>query len=329
MAIIYFELLNMDKLAAYLGEIEKALNQYTFGSHPKELYEPVDYILSIGGKRLRPVLTLLAAACYGNHKNALYQALAVEVFHNFTLLHDDIMDQAPLRRGQATVHHKWDVNRAILSGDVMLIQAYELVVKNNQHHAAKLIDVFNKMAREVCEGQQLDMNFESHDKVSESDYLYMIERKTSVLLGCALQLGAIVSNAPASHQEALYAFGVNLGLAFQIKDDILDVFGDPAKVGKQVGGDILANKKTLLLIHALENAKENDAEELAYWLSEKSKNQEKIKAVSILYQRLKTDVYAAEKSEAYYKEAMRHLEKIDIDTLSLSAFATWLMAREH
>lgn len=329
MVIIYFELQSMDKLAAYLGDIEQALNQHTFGSHPKELYEPVDYILSIGGKRLRPVLTLLSAACYGNHKNAMYQALAVEVFHNFTLLHDDIMDQAPLRRGQATVHHKWDVNRAILSGDVMLIQAYELLVKNNEQHAAQLIAVFNKMAREVCEGQQLDMNFEAIQHVSESDYLYMIERKTSVLLGCALQLGAIVSNAPVSDENALYAFGVNLGLAFQIKDDVLDVFGEPEKVGKQVGGDILANKKTLLLIHALENAKGNDAEELAYWLSEKNKNQEKIKAVSALYTKLKTDEYAHEKSESYYQIALENLKKVKADTKELKAFAAWLMARDY
>ncbi|CAG0907532.1 unnamed protein product, partial [Cyprideis torosa] len=242
-------------LLTQLQELVKTeLKNIELAKEPKGLYEPVSYILALGGKRLRPVLTLLSCGMYSDPKRALPQALAVEVFHNFTLIHDDIMDDAPLRRGKQTVHEKWDINTAILSGDVTLVKAYQLLSDCNPTKLLALLELFNKTAVEVCEGQQLDVDFESKDDVSEEEYIRMIQLKTSVLLGCALQMGAIVGGASEEDANNLYQFGLLLGTAFQIKDDLLDCFGDPDIFGKQVGGDIIANKKTLLLIHAKNEA---------------------------------------------------------------------------
>ena len=222
---------------------------------PKNLYKPINYILNLGGKRMRPILTLMAADLFGgNHKDALQAALAIEIFHNFSLVHDDIMDDAPLRRGKATVHEKWDINTGILSGDAMLILAYRCLETYGSTNLSQLLPLFSKTAMEVCEGQQFDIDFETRDDVSLTEYLRMIEFKTSVLVAAALKMGAIVAGANTADQDNIYEFGRNLGIAFQLQDDYLDAFGDPKTFGKQVGGDIIENKKTFLYLKALQLA---------------------------------------------------------------------------
>ena len=226
---------------------------------PKSLYEPITYILNLGGKRLRPVLTLMTAEIFGaDYKKALDAALAVEIFHNFSLVHDDIMDDAPLRRGEQTVHEKWNLNTGILSGDAMLIQAYQLFENYENGTFRGLAQIFSKTALEVCEGQQYDVDFEVRNHVTEDEYLKMIEYKTAVLVGAAMKMGALVANASEEDAEKIYDFGRLLGIAFQLQDDYLDAFGDPETFGKQVGGDIIENKKTFLYLKAVENASESD-----------------------------------------------------------------------
>lgn len=232
---------------------------------PASLYDPIHYILDLGGKRLRPLLTLMTADAFdGDYKRALNAALSVEIFHNFSLIHDDIMDDAPLRRGKATVHEKWDINTGILSGDAMLIMAYQLFEYYDAETFQKLAKLFSKTALEVCEGQQYDMDFETRDDVSVSDYLKMIECKTAVLVGAAMQMGAIVAGASKEDQEHIYEFGRLLGIAFQLQDDYLDAFGDPETFGKQVGGDIIENKKTFLFLKALEFSDADDKLQLQH-----------------------------------------------------------------
>lgn len=301
------------KLAHALSiKIEDHLTSLTFGESPLELYDPISYMLSLGGKRVRPLLSLLAYGLYGkNPEEILDQACAVEVFHNFTLMHDDIMDQAPLRRGQATVHEKWNANSGILSGDVMLIRAYDLLLGTAPEKLPEILRLFNKTAAEVCEGQQYDMNFEKYGTVHEDEYLNMIRLKTAVLLGLALQLGARLAGADQGDAQRLYDFGVNIGVGFQLKDDLLDVFADQAKFGKQVGGDIISNKKTFLLIKALELAKGSDAEELNHWLSQKNFDKaEKVGAVRNLYEKLEVKALTAAKMESYFKAGFAQLEGI-------------------
>lgn len=323
----------MNNIKPFQEAILSSLGKLDYPQKPNELYEPIRYILNLGGKRLRPVLTLLAADAYGNWQQAIPQALSVEIFHNFTLVHDDIMDNAPLRRGKETVHEKWDVNRAILSGDAMLIQAYMQLVKCKQEHIAALMDAFNKVALEVCEGQQFDVNFEESSAIVEEQYIEMIKLKTSVLLGAALQFGAVVSNAPEEDQQHLYDFGVKLGIAFQIKDDWLDVYGDPEKFGKQVGGDILANKKTLLMIHALETAQSDQLNELNKWISTSNKPQQKVKEVTQLFTHLGAGEKAKEVMNRYYEDSLKSLENCRAMPSSKKAnfetFANWLMERDH
>ncbi|WP_346883172.1 polyprenyl synthetase family protein [uncultured Algibacter sp.] len=235
------------------------LNEYSIAKEPKGLYDPIRYILSLGGKRLRPVLTLMASEIFNSdYKTSLNAALSIEVFHNFSLLHDDIMDAAPLRRGQTTVHEKWDVNTGILSGDAMLIMAYQLFENYDPNTFQALAKLFGKTALEVCEGQQYDVDFETRDDVTIAEYLKMIEYKTAVLVGAAMKMGAIVANASLEDQNNIYEFGKNLGIAFQLQDDFLDAFGDPKTFGKQVGGDIIENKKTYLYLKALEFSSEAD-----------------------------------------------------------------------
>lgn len=232
------------KVESYLGLIEKEIAKYQYGESPAELYEPISYIMALGGKRLRPLLTMLSYSLYRNDpEKILKAAVAVEVFHNFTLMHDDIMDNAPLRRGQATVHEKWNANVAILSGDVMLVKAYDLLLESNPARLKEVIAKFNKCAAEVCEGQQHDMNFETLSQVNESEYLEMIRQKTSALLGFSLELGAILADAPESDCLLLKNMGESIGMGFQLQDDLLDVYADQEKFGKLVGGDIIANKK--------------------------------------------------------------------------------------
>src|SRR5690606_23692113 len=239
------------------------LQQEIIVRDPKNLYQPMDYILNLGGKRLRPVLTLMTADFFsGKHQEALKAAMAIEIFHNFSLVHDDIMDDAPLRRGKQTVHEKWDLNTGILSGDAMLILAYQLFETYDATTFQALAKLFSKTALEVCEGQQFDVDFETRDDVSISEYLKMIEYKTAVLVGAAMKMGAIVAEASVEDQDIIYQFGKNLGIAFQLQDDYLDVFGDPETFGKQVGGDIIENKKTYLYLKAVEFAKPDKKTEL-------------------------------------------------------------------
>ncbi|WP_162419513.1 polyprenyl synthetase family protein [Cyclobacterium roseum] len=276
-----------------LGEIKDSLEahilQLELKGQPPELYDPIDYLMRLGGKRIRPLLALLSYGLYKeDYQRILTPASAIEVFHNFTLMHDDIMDKAPLRRGMATVHEKWNANTAILSGDVMLVKAYELLMDVSPEHLRQSLALFSKTAAEVCEGQQLDMNFERVAQVSESDYLDMIRLKTAVLIGFSLQLGALLAGARKEDVQHLYDFGVNIGLGFQLKDDLLDVYADQEKFGKQVGGDILANKKTYLLIKAQELARGEDKIELEKWLQATAPDpDEKVRAVTALYDRLK------------------------------------------
>ncbi len=253
----------MQNVQFYQDAFTSHLEGFTQDREPLSLYSPVNYILQLGGKRLRPVLTLMTAEIFNaDYKIALDAALSIEVFHNFSLVHDDIMDDAPLRRGYQTVHEKWDVNTGILSGDAMLIMAYQLFENYEPVTFQALAKLFSKTALEVCEGQQYDVDFEMRDNVTIGEYLKMIEYKTAVLVGAAMKMGAIVANASLEDQHSIYEFGKNLGIAFQLQDDYLDVFGDPKTFGKQVGGDIIENKKTYLYLKALEFSNEVDKLEL-------------------------------------------------------------------
>lgn len=290
----------LGKLETFIQSLPSALE---LGKTPRELYDPITYILSLDGKRIRPLLSLLAYGIYkSNPEEILSQAAAIEVFHNFTLMHDDIMDDAPLRRGKDAVHVKWNKNVAILSGDVMLVKAYDLLLPTEVDKLGDVIRLFNKTASEVCEGQQFDMNFESLESVHEDEYITMIRLKTAVLLGFALQLGALLAGAEKEDAQKLYDFGVNVGVGFQLKDDLLDVFADQAKFGKQVGGDIISNKKTFLLIKALELAKGEDAEALNYWLSQsKFDKEEKVQAVRGIYEKLGIKAITEAKMNSYFE----------------------------
>lgn len=274
--------------AIFIDALQNELQLTHYGQDPPELYDPIRYIMSLGGKRMRPLLTLMATYLFTDDwQKAVRPALAVEVFHNFTLMHDDIMDQAPLRRGQPTVHEKWNHNIAILSGDVMLVNAYDLLLNVEADKLKPVMARFSRTAAEVCEGQQLDMNFETRWDVTEAEYIEMIRLKTSVLLGYALELGGLISGADNDTTRHLYEGGMNIGIGFQLKDDLLDVYGDPAKFGKQVGGDILANKKTFLLIEALEQAKGLLRDELTGWLTKTEFDKdEKVRAVTAIYDQL-------------------------------------------
>ena len=258
----------MQFLEKYNAELEKYLTNAVAARHPRQLYEPIDYILSLGGKRMRPTLTLMVCDFFSAYfEKAVPAALAVEMFHNFSLIHDDIMDHAPLRRGEKTVHEKWDVNTAILSGDAMLILAYQFFENYEPPMFRELAKLFSETALRVCEGQQHDMDFETRDDVTITEYLKMIDHKTAVLVGAAMKMGAIVAGATERDKEAIYEFGRNLGIAFQLQDDYLDIFGHPETFGKQVGGDIISNKKTFLYLtaHALGSRKQ--AEELEHLFS--------------------------------------------------------------
>lgn len=258
----------MQNIEFYHDAFVKHLEAYLTPKSPNTLYDPIHYIMKLGGKRLRPVLTLMTAEIFEcDYKKALDAALSVEVFHNFSLVHDDIMDDAPLRRGKDTVHEKWDVNTGILSGDAMLIMAYQLFENYNSKVFQDLAKLFSKTALEVCEGQQYDIDFETRDDVSIPEYLKMIEYKTAVLVGAAMKMGAIVAEASSSCQNAIYDFGKNLGIAFQLQDDYLDAFGNPETFGKQIGGDIIENKKTFLYLKALEFSSADDSQQLQHLYS--------------------------------------------------------------
>ncbi|MBO0935169.1 polyprenyl synthetase family protein [Fibrella sp. HMF5335] len=304
-----------------------------YGQQPPELYDPIRYIMGLGGKRLRPLMTLLAASLFtDDYTLALKPAVAVEVFHNFTLLHDDIMDQAPLRRGMPTVHEKWNANIAILSGDVMLVKAYEQLLDIDAQHLRQALQRFSQTAAEVCEGQQMDMNFESRDTVSEAEYIEMIRLKTSVLLGLAMELGGLVAGADAESTQHLYDGGLNIGIGFQLKDDLLDVYGDPAKFGKQVGGDIIANKKTFLLIEALERAEGTVRTELLDWLGRDTFDKaEKVAAITAIYDQLGIRTLTEARIADYFQKGFANLDQVNADPVrkaTLLDFAHQLVERE-
>ncbi|WP_282125976.1 polyprenyl synthetase family protein [Marinifilum flexuosum] len=294
--------------------VQKEIDGLEFSTPPEGLFEPMKYILGIGGKRLRPILVLLSANLFKEDLRKIYlPAIGIEVFHNFTLLHDDVMDNAPIRRSKATVHEKWNNNVAILSGDAMSIKAYQYIVSCEDRHLRDVLTVFNQTALEVCEGQQFDMEFEDRSDVQIDEYLEMIRLKTAVLLGGSLKMGAVMGDADAKDAELLYHFGVNLGMAFQLQDDFLDVFGDEEVFGKKIGGDILCNKKTFLLIKAFELAKGEDKKELEEWVSAKDFNaEEKITAVRSIYEKLKVKDQSQAKIDEYFSLCLEYLDKVNV-----------------
>ncbi len=299
-------------LSTYHQWLDQEIKKRKFGKTPVSLYEPIRYLMALGGKRLRPMFALLSYSLFSNDvKRIVPFAIAVETFHNFTLMHDDIMDKAPLRRGRMTVHEKWNTNTAILSGDVMLIKVYEIFLALDSSRLKTVLSSFNTCAAQVCEGQQWDMEFETTVRVSEKQYLEMIRLKTAVLLGFSLELGAILSDAPASDRKALRDFGTNIGIGFQLKDDLLDAYADPEKFGKQVGGDILANKKTYLLIKALENARGKTRKELLHWTTAKKFNaRQKIEAVKHIYDTLDIPSLVNRKVDHFFAKAFKSLDLV-------------------
>jgi geranylgeranyl diphosphate synthase, type II len=289
-----------------------------YGNNPKELYEPIHYMMELGGKRLRPILTLMSCNIFQTEiDKALHAAHAIEVFHNFTLIHDDIMDNAPLRRGKETVYKKWNMPIAILSGDLMMIKATQLLCKTEYNNLPLLLEIFNQTAIEVCEGQQIDMNFETQPNVSHTEYIEMIKLKTAVLLGCSLQIGALIGGASEADAKHLYEFGKNIGIAFQIQDDILDSFGEGDAVGKKIGGDIAANKKTLLFIELLASVNKDDKILIEDTYKNKSE-EEKIETVLNLYGKYMIQDFAEKQKEAYFDLAFAHLNQLQTEQSKLA-----------
>jgi len=302
------------KISLFDMKIREAIGEVLHREKPDTLFDPVRYILSIGGKRVRPLLTLLAADMFdADPEVAVEPALAVEIFHNFSLLHDDLMDHADLRRGMPTVHRKWNANSAILSGDAMMIESYRHVAKVSPHLLPQVLDIFSGMAMDICKGQQYDMDFESRLDVTEDEYLEMIRLKTAVLIGSALKLGAVVAEAPPEDADLLYRYGIHIGIAFQLKDDLLDVYGDPMTFGKKIGGDILANKKTFLLIKALRNADVTQLATLEKWIAATNYDpEEKIRFVKKLYDQLNLKHVAENLIEKYYLASLDLLSFIRV-----------------
>ncbi len=319
-------------ISLYQKEFLRFLDSNKIDRNPKNLYAPIDYILQLGGKRIRPVLTLMAADIFSdNYKTALPAALAVEIFHNFTLVHDDIMDDAPLRRGKTTVHEKWNLNTGILSGDAMLILAYQFFENYEPIIFQKLAKLFSKTALEVCDGQQLDIDFETRNDVTIPEYIEMIRLKTSVLVAAALKMGAIVANTNEENSNLIYDFGLNLGIAFQLQDDYLDTFGDPDTFGKQIGGDIIENKKTYLYLKALKISDKKDKEKLKFFYNQKLKdNTNKIKEVKDIFEKNEIPKFIKEQIENYTEKAFKTLPKLNIsktDKEKLKLFGLGLMQR--
>lgn len=299
-----------------LEQVNTEIQQMALDRKPANLYAPIRYVLSLGGKRIRPVLMLLAYNLYKEDVSSIYaQALAIETYHNYTLLHDDLMDKAEMRRGMPTVHKKWNDNTAILSGDSMLVLAYQYMAKNIPEHLKAVMDLFTETALEIGEGQQYDMEFETRNDVTEEEYIEMIRLKTSVLLACALKIGAILAEAPAQDADMLYKYGERVGLAFQLQDDYLDVYGDPTVFGKKNGGDILCNKKTYLLINACQMADDVQRASLQRWLDAPEGSyvpEEKIAAVTELYNRIGIRQLCEEKIKTYFEEAEQLLKQVEL-----------------
>jgi len=302
-----------------------------FPATPASLYDPNRYFLDLGGKRIRPLLVIMGNELFDEiHEDAWQVAIAVELFHNFSLIHDDIMDQAALRRGKKTVHNKYGPNTALLAGDVMLVKAYDYLINIRPDYCRSIITLFNRTASEVCEGQQLDMDFEKRNNVSHEEYLHMIQLKTSVLLASSLKMGALMGGASRHNQDHLYAFGLNLGTAFQVQDDYLDAFGDPMKFGKEVGGDIRQNKKTFLAIHVQEVASENQLKMLNEL--ESSNDAGKVESVISIMKDCRVDEWARQLKEQYFEKALFHLEEIAVVSrrkTPLQELAQFLVQRQH
>ena len=313
--------------------VNNCLERMPYDRQPKSLYEPIQYVLSMGGKRIRPVLMLLSYNLFRDDpESILMPACALETYHNYTLLHDDLMDNADVRRGHATVHKKWDANKAILSGDSMLVLAYERMAKCRPEKLSEVLAIFTETALQIGEGQEYDMTFEQRTDVCEEEYIEMIRLKTSVLLACATKIGALLADASAEDAQLLYKFGEQMGLAFQLQDDYLDVYGDEAVFGKAIGGDITSNKKTYMLINALNRADDSQREELMRWITATEFNrQEKIEAVTRLYNDMGIDQLAKEKIEYYFAESRKYLAAVHVSAerkQELIAYTNEMMKRE-
>ncbi|MCL5245612.1 polyprenyl synthetase family protein [Cellulophaga sp. 20_2_10] len=323
----------MHSIDQYRDAFLKELSEIAIDKEPKNLYQPITYILNLGGKRLRPILALMSADIFGaDFKKAIPAAMAVEVFHNFSLVHDDIMDDAPLRRGKETVHEKWDINTGILSGDAMLIEAYRFLETYDGNQYKKLNSLFSLTALQVCEGQQYDVDFEVRDDVTIAEYLKMIEYKTAVLVAAAMKMGAVIAETTVENEDLIYDFGKNLGIAFQLQDDYLDAFGDPKTFGKQVGGDIIENKKTYLYLKALElssKAEQNSLDQL--FSIQPTNTDDKVATVKAIFQESKADIATKQAIEEYTNKAFVVLDKLVISTdkkEALKQFGLWLMNRK-
>ncbi|MFM6934385.1 MAG: polyprenyl synthetase family protein [Flavobacteriales bacterium] len=321
----------MNTIENYSQHIEKEILHFSFPENPSNLYDPLRYFMTLGGKRMRPMLTLMSANLFGKSiQESMSAAMTVELFHNFSLIHDDIMDAAPLRRAKQTVHEKWNTNIAILSGDVLFVKAYEQLSLHPAHLVPTLLRIFNKTAIEVCEGQQMDMDFETRDDVSSEEYIEMIRLKTSVLLGCALEMGAIIGETTEENRHQLYQFGEHFGIAFQIQDDLLDLYGNPEKVGKQVGGDVLANKKTLLSILAKQHANEDQKNRLLL-LQTESDSERKISETKTIFGELQIQELCQQEMKHHYRLAMDALSRVSSPNpiTELEQLAEFLFHREY
>lgn len=317
-----------------LEKINHYIDNLPYDRKPQTLYEPIKYVLSMGGKRIRPMLMLFSYNIYkDNPEKILSQACALETYHNYTLLHDDLMDNASIRRGKPTVHKKWNDNTAILSGDSMLVLAYKMMAQCDKEKLPQVMHLFTQTALEIGEGQQYDMDFEHRNDVKEEEYIEMIRLKTSVLLACAIKMGAILAGADNEDADNLYAFGEKIGLAFQLRDDFLDVYGNTKIFGKAIGGDIISNKKTYMLINAINHANGEQRKDLIYWINKKDFiPNEKIKAVTQLYNDIGIDKIAEQKIEEYYKQSNFYLDKLNIKEerkAELLAYTSDMMKREY
>lgn len=324
----------MEKFEYHLKRFSAFLEEQDFSFEPHELYDPIAYTLNLGGKRIRPVMAMLSCNIFGGkYKNIISPAMGIEIFHNFTLLHDDIMDDAPIRRGKETVYRKWNPNIAILSGDTMFALAYKYITKTDPKYLADILEVFNKTAIEVCEGQQLDMNYEDFTNVTIDDYLNMIRLKTAVFLGASLKIGAIIGETSKENIDHIYSFGEYLGMAFQLQDDLLDVFGDEEKFGKQTGGDIITNKKTYLYLKAFELAKGDSLELLnKNFIQDHHDDNFKIQQIKKAYSDLEVDKYVQKEIYKYYDKALIYLDKIEVEPESkneLKILADRLIRRDY
>jgi len=324
-------MLTADEILAMVNDY---LDKLPYNRNPKSLYEPIEYVLSMGGKRVRPTLMLLAYNLYReNPEKILMSAIALETYHNYTLLHDDLMDHADVRRGKPTVHCKWDANTAILSGDSMLVLAYERMAQCDAEHLSDVLKLFTETALEIGEGQQYDMEFETRNDVTEDEYIEMIRLKTSVLLACALKMGAILADASKEDQENLYKFGEQIGLAFQLQDDYLDVYGDPKIFGKAIGGDITSNKKTYMLINAFNHANAEQRAELEKWVSAVDFDRnEKVQAITRLYNEIGIDKMAIDKINWYFEQSKKYLQAVSVSEErkeELAHYAEKMMKRKY